>query len=241
MQVAWTVTERKERPTMKKRWFLLSAFAVLLGVGLYAFAAYVPATHAAGHATVGRFSGATAIANFADTRGDVTIAVTVVVGSNMTPSGEPGVGLSVGEFNNQTGDMYYTAEGNAPAPTLQIDTKKLGSAFLPDTAVPVAPIDLKTGQPIGPTFIVQVSASWTGQGPISISAGTDHFRVPHLYNVTIHGSEQQRAATADGSFSYTSPLDGGSPLAGELITVSGATSDFAVIYSSRSMIVEVQH
>ncbi|HEU5441951.1 MAG TPA: hypothetical protein VFU88_21910 [Ktedonobacterales bacterium] len=217
------------------------ALAALLSISMYAVAAPAPAAHAASHATVMRSSFSTAIANFAATRDGVEIQMTLVVGFDSDPNVPgPAVGMSLTETDSATGALFIAESRPAsPAPGLKLATKSLLSAFLPDTPVVVTPVDAN-GEPTGvPSFTVHVSASWTGVGPVSVTLQTIRDRVPQVSTVTIHLHGRSREATAISSFSYTPPPTW--PLAGEEVSVTDATAGFAIIDTSRSTIVEIQH
>jgi hypothetical protein len=96
------------------------------------------------------------------------------------------------------------------------------------------------GEPTGvPSFTVHVSASWTGVGPVSVTLQTIRDQIPHVSTVTIHIHGRSREATATSSFSYTPPPTW--PLAGEEVSVTDITAGFAIIDTSRTTTVEIQH
>lgn len=205
---------------MKKQPLVVVALAALLSVGMYAVAAPAPAAHAAptaSHATVMRTFGPSALSEFI---GEYTTAsgqvIQVIVGitigqSIQQPPGKPTgpmVGVSIIEFNTVTGDQLNGA-GQAPLPPgTTIDGTNLTSAFLPVTEVEIGP----TGDnpDAFPPYTAQVGpVSWTGEGAISSTSQTFHFKIPHVLNGTVHMSGQSRMATAVlTSVSYPSPLTG---------------------------------
>lgn len=196
---------------MNKRVLLNIAVAALLSAGLYVTAAPAPAAHAARNAIVMRMSGPSAMADFSGTDAngitwDVMISVSTQ-GEQLgpTPISGPAVGVSIIEFN--ASGMQLNGFGLASVPGLTIDGKGLTAAFLPATSVEIGP----TGDNPGafPPFVAEVGpVSWTGEGAITFSSETFHFRIPHVGSVSVHSTSKSRMATATGTFTYVSPLTG---------------------------------
>lgn len=223
---------------MKKHLFVLTALVALLGVGLYAVTRLVPVVQASpATSPVLRMSGSGAYTTLAFMQGDLMGAVNVeasLEGFQTQPptiSG-PAVGVSLSECDVVTQECIF-ASGQAPAPGLQIDTKKLTSATLPEVTVQVTPVD-KSGIPTGSPFPVTVALSWTGVGAASTQFGVIQFRDGHTFKDTYHFNGTFRSATVSGSVSYSSPLLG-SPVA-----LTGADAVAAQLMSSGSMDVIIE-
>lgn len=224
---------------MKKRLSLCIALATLLGVGLYAFAAPAPAAHAAPPAshTMIRTSGSSASASFHFERDDVMGNVFVQAspeGFQFSPTESfpgPAVQVSIDECNTVTTECLFG--GNmVPAPGLQMDTKKLTSATLPQVTVPVDLMN-ESGM-IVTSSVVTVALTWTGVGGISTESGVFHLHTPHMFSQMFHFKGVTRDATVSGAVSYSSPL------LNETVTLTGDDIMFAQLMSSGSTVFSIQ-
>lgn len=234
---------------MKKRLLSSIALAALLSAGLYAFAAFAPAAHAAPAANqtvIMRESGLSADVFYSgqfDTPSGVVswrAGYGVSTGSIRTSSGTtisgPAVYAIVTEFNESTG-VGFGAFTEEPTPVsasnVRID-KKLNTAALLTSVDVIVVVQDGDALPWGTAITLHVAPTqWTGVGPVTTTSATYHERSAG-YNLLFHMDGRSRSATVDGGFSYTAPFNDGAISASDATSVNGQLSD------SRSTSISIQ-
>lgn len=219
---------------MKKRALFVVAVAALLSVGLYGVSSRAPVVHAA---TIGfqHTSGPVAIASFTRSISSGAVQYGDVFATDTSLQTQPGkaikgpsVGVSVVEFNGQSEIPSFAAFGQAPVSGLQIDGKKLTSAFLPLTSVTLDVVNPLNGQPTGQTVIAHVEVSWTGTGDVTRDSFVSHFRAPGYFEIT-KGSGIHRSASAVAEvFDVTVP-------GGPSFSFDGQSSEFGELANTKFM------
>ena len=163
----------------------------VLLLALIAIACSTPAhAAAAGKATVVKFHGLTAIADFDSFSPDGCIETFVFLSGTQSKTG-PEADVSIGQVNSCTGDELF-AFGSTLNPTFQVNNQ-LTSASLSAT---ISVFDEVSGN----TFTVSVSATWTGTGPLSHQSGTSHFHTKN-FSENFHFNDTFRDASASGTVS----------------------------------------
>jgi len=172
------------------RLYVLAGLVLIIGA-LAMLAAPATARAASGAATVVKFNGPSAVAEF-DTVSNGVETFVLVVGS--TPAAaSPQVVVVVNQFDVNTGTPLLLASGSTSSATIQVGPN-LSSATV-SAAVPL------TDSVSGTSFTVGLNVAWTANSPLMHEHPTT--TVTHTPNITsiFHSNSSFRNADASGTVS----------------------------------------